>query len=826
MKVIVAKNAGFCFGVRRAVELARAEAKDRGKVYTWGKLIHNEAVVMALSDEGIVPTDNLDDIGAGDTLIIRAHGAPPSLYATCEKRGIRTVDATCPFVERIHPIVREAAGSGIPVYIAGKRIHPEVIGTAGWAGNRAVILESPEEAEQVERGRGGCLVAQTTLSEQVFEQIARVLQRRVSGLVIHNTICHTTRMRQEEAEGLSQRCTKMLVLGSRGSANTVALANLCKIHCPDTKIIENIGKIPLELFKLDDIIGLVTGASTPDPMIREVIQGMSELEQTTIETNEAEAPAEVVAETTEKAVEEAVVAAEEPVVAAEEKAEEVVEKAEEAVEKAEEVVEKAEEAVEQVAEEAVAQAEETVETVAEEVKEAVAPVKDAAEDFQQAIDSSIRRIRPGQIVTGTVIGITDSEVLVNVGYKSDGYIPRAEFSTDPEAEIDVKEGEEIDVEVVKVNDGEGNVLLSRKNVQSKKFWDDLMAEETEGKTFETVVKEVVKGGLIAEMEGGVRAFIPASHVSTKYVENLSEYVGKTVNVKVLEIDKQRKRIVASIKQVLLEEAAAREQAKWDALVVGSKIHGIVRRITDFGAFVDIGGLDGLVHVTDAAWGRVKHPSDVLSVNQEVDVLVLGVDKEKKRISLGYKQLQPKPWTKAAEKYPIGSIVEGKVVRIVPFGAFVALEPTIDGLIHISQVAVKRVEKVEDELKVGDIVRCKVLEVNVEAKRISLSRKEAILEENPEVAEQLAAEKAERERLYQERKAAREQANKERQERQERRAHESAQSNASAPANPERQTSRPDRRRRSEDGEYELPPVQQTTTSLADLFANFKPENEE
>jgi 4-hydroxy-3-methylbut-2-enyl diphosphate reductase len=535
---------------------------------------------------------------------------------------------------------------------------------------------------------------------------------------------------------------------------------------------------------------------------------MSELEQTTIETNEAEAPAEVVAETTEKAVEEAVVAAEEPVAAA----------AEEAVEAAE----KAEEAVEQVAEEAAAQAEETVEAVVEEAKAEAAPVKDAAEDFEHAIDSSIRRIRPGQIVTGTVIGITDSEILVNVGYKSDGYIPRAEFSADPEAEIDVKEGEQIDVEVVKVNDGEGNVLLSRKNVQSKKFWDDLMAEETEGKTFETVVKEVVKGGLIAEMEGGVRAFIPASHVSTKYVENLSEYVGKPVNVKVLEIDKQRKRIVASIKQVLLEEAAAREQEKWDSLVVGSKIHGIVRRITDFGAFVDIGGLDGLVHVTDAAWGRVKHPSDVFSVNQEIDVLILGVDKEKKRISLGYKQLQPKPWTMAGEKYPVGSIVEGKVVRIVPFGAFVALEPTIDGLIHISQVATRRIEKVEDELKVGDIVRCKVLEVNPEAKRISLSRKEAILEEHPEIAEQIAAEKAEKERIYQERKAQRENAAQnnagERKPRAERPA------SSERPQNDERRESRPDRRRRnSEDGDYELPPVTSTTTSLADLFAGFKTE---
>ena len=794
MRVIVARNAGFCFGVRRAVEMAQNEVRDRGKVYTWGKLIHNETVVTELAAEGILPVDTLEGLIAGDTLIIRAHGAPPSLFEACVVKGIRTVDATCPFVARIHPIVKQAAEEGIPVYIAGKRTHPEVIGTAGWAYGRAVILETPEEAEAAAAASSGCLVAQTTLSERTFDEIAAVLCRRIPDLVIHNTICRTTRTRQEEAQDMARRCTKMLVLGSGQSANTAALANLCKIHCSATKIIENIGKIPLELFKLDDIIGLVTGASTPDPMIREVIQGMSELEKTTIETNEAEAPAEVVAETTEQAVEEAVVAAEEPVVAAEEKAEE---------------------AVEQVAEEAApAQAEETV--------EAVAPAKDAAEDFQQAIDSSIRRIRPGQIVTGTVIGITDSEVLVNVGYKSDGYIPRAEFSTDPEAEIDVKEGEEIDVEVVKVNDGEGNVLLSRKNVQSKKFWDDLMAEETEGKTFETVVKEVVKGGLIAEMEGGVRAFIPASHVSTKYVENLSEYVGKTVKVKVLEIDKQRKRIVASIKQVLLEEAAAREQAKWDSLVVGSKVHGIVRRITDFGAFVDIGGLDGLVHVTDAAWGRVKHPSDVLSVNQEVDVLILGVDKEKKRISLGYKQLQPKPWTMAGEKYPVGSIVEGKVVRIVPFGAFVALEPTIDGLIHISQVATRRIEKVEDELKVGDIVRCKVLEVNPEAKRISLSRKEATLEEHPEIAEQIAAEKAEKERIYQERKAARENAaqnNGERKPRSERPA-----GNSERPANEERRESRPDRRRRnSEDGEYELPPVTSTTTSLADLFAGFKTE---
>lgn len=775
MRLLVAKNSGFCFGVRRAVDICHKKAGEKGRVYSWGKIIHNEGVVEDLRREGVCPVDSLEEVQAGETLIVRAHGAVPALFEACRQKGIETVDATCPFVKRIHRIVREAREQGVPVYIAGKRNHPEVIGIAGWAGDTAVILGSAEEAERVPAGERGCLVAQTTFSRETYEEIGAVLRGKIRSLRQHPTICDTTRQRQQEAEMLSKKCTKMLVLGSQTSANTMELAKLCRRNCPNTKTIENIGKISLEIFNSDDIIGLVAGASTPDPMIREVIQGMSELEQTTIETIEAEAPAEVVAETTEQPVEAAV---------------------------------------------------ETVTVAAAEEAPAAEP-KDIAEDFEAAIDSSIRRIRPGQVVKGTVIGITDNEVLVNVGYKSDGYIPRSEFVTDEETKIEdlVKEGDTIDAEVVKVNDGEGNVLLSRKNIQTRKIWDALLSEENEGKIFDAVVKEVVKGGLIAEIQGGVRAFIPASHASIKYVEKLDAFVGKEVKVKVLEVDKQRKRIVASIKQVLLEEAAKAEQEKWDALVVGSKIHGIVRRITDFGAFVDIGGLDGLVHVTDVAWGRAKNAGDVLSVNQEVDVLVLGVDKEKKRISLGYKQLQPKPWTLAAEKYPVGSIVEGKVVRIVPFGAFVSLEHSIDGLIHISQVAIRRIEKVEDELNVGDVVRCKVLEVAPEAKRISLSRKEAILEENPEIAEQLAAEKAERERVYQERKAQREARNEQNNngERRQRSERPSGERRAASNEEPRRE-SRPDRRRRnSEDGEYELPPVSTTTTSLADLFAGFKVE---
>ena len=798
MKILVGKHSGFCFGVQRAVRMAE-EASEHGTVYTYGKIIHNDEVVEDLRKKGVYPADSLEALRERDTLIIRAHGAPPQVYHECEKKGIRVLDATCPFVMRTHRIAEEAAKHNEFFYIAGRPDHPEIIGIIGCAGEKAFVLENAEQAAMVPESMTAVLTSQTTLKQDVFKKIREALKTRIADLSVYDTICDTTRLRQEEAEALSKVCTRMFVLGSLGSANTKALHDLCKEHCKNAEIIDKIDKIPLEKCKHDDIIGIVAGASTPIATIREVYSRMSELEKT-IETIEAEAPAEVVVETTEPVAEETV-------------AETVAVEAEKAVcEACEAVEEKAEEVVEAV--------EEAAETVQEKAEE-------SADNFEQAFEKTVKRIRPGQFITGTVLQVVDGEVFVNIGYKSDGIVPKTEFSADPELRPEdvVKEGDSIDVEVLKVNDGEGNVLLSRKNVEGKKVWDELLSPESVGQVYDAVGKEVVKGGLVTDIKG-VRAFVPASLVSTKYVEKLDEYVGKTFKVKILEVDRQRKRMVASAKQVLLDEAAAAKQAKWDALVVGEKVHGVVRRITDFGAFVDIGGIDGLVHVTDCAWGRVKQPSDALSIGQEIEVLILNVDKEKERVSLGYKQLQPKPWTKAAEKYPIGSIVEGKVVRIVPFGAFVALEPTIDGLIHISQVAVKRVEKVEDELKVGDIVRCKVLEVNVEAKRISLSRKEAILEENPEVAEQLAAEKAERERLYQERKAAREQANKERQERQERRAHESAQSNASATANPERQTSRPDRRRRSEDGEYELPPVQQTTTSLADLFANFKPENEE
>ena len=802
MRLILAQNMGFCLGVRRAVEMAKKAAAERGRVYTLGELIHNGTAVKELEASGVIPISSLDELPEGGTLVIRSHGVPPEVYETCNKRGVPFIDCTCPFVMKIHDIVTKRYSEGFRIVISGDPDHPETVGINGCCGGSALFVRSAEDVDRLQEIVGEskvCLVSQTTFDLETFKRIEERFRALFPEGEVCNTVCSTTRERQDEAAEISKNCDVMLVLGDKHSSNTQKLAKICETRCKNVKRISNITDFPIEIPKINGIIaGVVAGASTPDSLIREVITRMSELDKANVENCTAEnieTVAEMVTETAAPVVEAAAEEAAAVVEAVAEEAAPVVEAVAEEVAPVVEAVEEAAEAVEAAAEEPV--------------------VEEGEPNFEEALEKTLVRIRNGQILTGTVLSIMDGGVVgVSVGYKADGFIPRDEFSSDPEVDPAsvVNVGDQIEVEVLKVNDGEGNVLHSRKNVESKKVWEQFSADaESEGKVVEAVGKEVVKGGLIAAIDG-IRAFIPASQVSTKYIEKLDEFVGQPLKVKIIEVDKQRKRVVASRKAVLLAEAEEAKRQKWEQLEVGSKVKGVVRRLTDFGAFVDIGGIDGLVHVTDAAWGRVKNVNEVLKVGQEIEVLILNVDAEKQRVSLGYKQLQPKPWTMAGEKYPVGSIVEGKVVRIVTFGAFVALEPTIDGLIHISQVGPRRVTKVEDELHVGDIVRCKVLEVNPEQRRISLSRKEVILEENPEIAEEIAKEREER--------------NRERAERAERRAQEEQNRQQQAQQREDRRRERSERtgeprpeRRRREDADYELPPVQSSTTSLANLFGD-------
>ncbi|MGI6116071.1 30S ribosomal protein S1, partial [Luoshenia tenuis] len=432
--------------------------------------------------------------------------------------------------------------------------------------------------------------------------------------------------------------------------------------------IESAGEIPLAEFKPDDVVGIIAGASTPEWIIKEVVCRMSVLDMN---------------------------------------------------EQVDEVMQEGAAAAEQ---EAVAQVDQPAEAAESEESQ-----QDA--DFMQSVEETLRVLRKGQVLTGKIVQITENEVCVNIGYKSDGFIPKNEFSDDMDVDLRtvVNVGDEIDVCVLKVNDGEGNVLLSKKRVDSRKNWGTVMEMFKNNEYAEGVCKEVVKGGVIANILG-IRAFIPASQLSQNYVENMQQFVGQTLQLKIIEVDEGRKRVVASRRAVLAEQAEAKKKEAWEKLTAGETILGTVKRITDFGAFVDVGGIDGLLHVTNMSWGRVNHPSDVVKPGDEIEVLILALDPEKERVSLGRKQLLPKPWEVAEQKYPVGSIVEGTVARIVSFGAFIELEPGLDGLVHISQIARHRIDKVEDVLEVGQKIQAKVLDVNTADKRISLSIRETLPEE--------------------------------------------------------------------------------------------------
>ena len=635
VKVITARSAGFCFGVRRAVEAVERELARGERICTLGKLMHNEQAVEDLSRRGAHPVDTPEQ---ADTVkvAIRSHGVRPEVIGELEARGHEILDLTCPFVKRIHNLVSEySRNTGAPVIVVGKRMHPEVVGICGWCARSYVVADEREAAELPELDRA-LLVAQTTCENERFESVRAFLSGRIHDLTSINTVCSTSHERQREARELAESADMMIIVGGFGSANTRELYELCRART-QTIWVETARDLPERWAGPWGIIGITAGASTPDGTFKEVAARMNDIEKQ-----------DVVLET-----------------AAQEEAQE--------------------------------------------------------SDFESAFEKTMVQIHPGDIIKGKVVQITDDEVCVNIGYKSDGLVKKAELCT-PEVAI----GDEIEVEVVKVNDGEGNVILSQKNIVNKRNWDAIMAKYEAGEYVEAVGKKAVKGGLIASVMG-IEAFIPASHLSQRYVEKIEDFVGKDMKLKIIEVDEKKKRIVASRKEVLIAEEAQKKAAIWDKLEQGTVVNGIVRRLTDFGAFVDIGGVDGLVHVTDLSWGRVKHPSDVVSINQEIPVKIQSIDRERERISLSYKQTQPKHWDVAGDKYIVGSIVEGKVVRITTFGAFVELEPGLDGLVHISQCALTRIAKVEDAVQVGDVVRVKVLDVNTDAKRISLSIR-AVLED--------------------------------------------------------------------------------------------------
>jgi len=739
VEIVLADAAGFCFGVKRALELtskAVDEASQGTPIHTLGPLIHNPQVVANLAAAGVRVIEQPGDAGSG-VVIVRSHGVAPKVLSELQSGELEVIDATCPFVQRAMRWARQLKEEGYQVIIVGDRFHPEVQAILGYTDDTAQVVSTPQEIRKLPIARRVGIIAQTTQSNANFKACINELIGRVQELKAFDTICTATEQRQTSAKELAAQVDVMVVIGGRNSANTKRLAELCKERGTATYHIETPAELKSEWFSGAKKVGVTAGASTPDWLIEGVLTRMSEFTEEKVTEITEEQEQEVKDEVTEAEEQEDVVTAvSADNLAEEEETEEVAaedgDAADEAVaEEAEDAVEEVEETAEEEAEDAVEQGEETAE---EEAEDAVEEVEEAAVEEEEAVaeglseaqmsEYDVKMPTVGAVVKGRIVQISSDEVLVDIDYKSEGRVPFNELTFLPNADPKelVSEGEEIMVKVLKVDDAEGNVLLSKRRADADLAWERLEKLNAAGETLEAKILQTVKGGLLVNV--GVRGFIPASHVSRGFEEDLEQYVGQSLELKIIELDRSKNNVVFSHKEVLEERYQKAKEEAFETLEVGTKVPGIVRRITDFGAFVDIGsGVEGLLHVSEMAYSRVNHPSDVVSEDEEITVMVLGVDKERERISLGLKQTMPDPWTKVADNYHVGDKVTGEVTRVVDFGAFVKLEDGVEGLVHISELAHRHVAKAEDVVTSGEEIEVKVISVDADARRIGLSIKE-------------------------------------------------------------------------------------------------------
>ena len=648
MNVRVAQSAGFCFGVERAVEMVEKTVREGKKAVTLGPIIHNRHVVDRFTQLGVREVSSVDEIPQGYAVVIRSHGVAKSVYDELHARGLEIIDATCPFVERIHGIVSKAEAQGRVPVIIGTRTHPEIIAIAGWCGDPQVF-ETAEELEiwlksdEKHSELPVSAVSQTTSTQILWKKCSEIIKKECTNQEIFDTICRATEKRQSEAAALAAECDAMIVVGDAKSSNTARLAAICREHCSRVFLVDNASELHAPDFVGASAIGITAGASTPAWIIKEVKQTMDEIIN--------------------------------------------------------------------------------VDTAME-------------ESFEAMLDASIKTLNTGDTVTGIVTAIGSTEVQVDLGTKHAGYIPCDEVSADPTAKVEdvLHVGDEIKVYVVHVNDQEGTVKLSKKKLDGLKVWEDLQAAFENRESVEGLIVEDNKGGLVANVKGA-RVFIPASESGVARGGDLSELKGKIVKMRIKSIDPARRRVIGSIRAMSSELRKAAQEKIWSEIEVGKKYTGVVKSLTSYGAFVDIGGVDGMVHVSELSWQRIKNPAEVVKVGDEIEVFVIALDPEKRKISLGYKTAEMNPWNQFAEKFAVGDVAKVKIVKMMTFGAFAEIVPGVDGLIHISQIANRRIAKPEDVLTVGEEVDAKIIDVDAEHKRISLSIR-ALIE--PTVEEQADA----------------------------------------------------------------------------------------
>ena len=633
MQIRLAETAGFCFGVERAVALAEQTARTCKNAVTLGPIIHNRHVVERFERLGLHEISSAEEAEPGQTVVIRAHGIPVGEQRTLSARGAVTVDATCPFVKKIHVIAQKAERDGRSLLIIGTPTHPEVAAIASYSSDahvfqtaealQAWLTERPDR-----RDLPFCLVSQTTGTQKLWESCREIAKKVCTNCEIFDTICKATEMRQEEAAYLSKSCDAMVVVGDARSSNTGRLAMICNENCPKVILVDHADELDMSFFHDAATVGITAGASTPPWIIKEVNNKMSE--------------------------------------------------------------------------------ELKVETAQE-------------ENFAELLEQSLKTLNNGDKVTGTVMAIGSTEIEVDLGTKHTAYIPLEDFSGDPSVKPEdvVHVGDQVEAIVVHVNDGEGVVRLSRKRLEAGKAWEEIEAAVEDKTVLEGNVTEENKGGIVVNVKG-VRVFVPASQSGVPKGGDLSEMVGKTVQLRITEVNRARRRVVGSIKSVLNEERQAAQAAIWEGIEVGKHYDGVVKSMTSYGVFVDIGGVDGMVHISELSWSRIKNPAEVVSIGDHLDVYVISFDPEKRKISLGVKDRTQNPWDVFMNTYKVGNVANVRIVKLMTFGAFAEVVPGVDGLIHISQIADRRIDKPSDVLSEGQMVDAKITAIDEEKKKISLS----------------------------------------------------------------------------------------------------------
>lgn len=655
MQITLAKTAGFCFGVNRAVNMLYDLVREGVNVCTLGPIIHNPQVIEDLQSRGVNIIDNIKDASQGKKVVIRTHGVERDILDYCNKKELNYIDATCPFVKKIHKIVQKNSNETLPVLIAGDKKHPEVVGIKSYCAGECFVFNSAEELDEIFNEHSFStenpfvVVSQTTFSIKEWKKCVKKIKLHYTNAIIFDTICSATEERQAEALLLSQKNDMMIIIGGRTSSNTAKLKAVCEPNCP-TYLIETANELLDIAFCGINSIGVTAGASTPHSIIKEVLKTMSEIFENANTNN-----------------------------------------------------------------------------------------KEENAGFEQMLEESLSSMSSDQNVVGTVVGFTATEIQVEIaGRKHTGYVPFDEYSDDPSADpkAELKVGDKIKLRIMKTNDVEGTIKLSKRLYDRGAIWENLEADDT--------VREGVVTGIVGDnkgvfvQSGSVKVFIPASLAKMRRSDSLEDLLRTTVEYKIIEVNKQRRKVVGSIREVAVSKKKEIEDAFWASAKEGNVYTGTVRSLTNYGAFVDLGGVDGMVHISELSWQRIKHPSEVVKVGDTVEVYVKELDRENKKISLGYKKVEDNPWEILKRDYPVDSEVECKVVSLTSFGAFAQIIPGVDGLIHISQISHKHIGTPAEVLKVGDVVRAKIMDIDFDKKRVSLSIK-ALLE--APVAEESVAEEA-------------------------------------------------------------------------------------